>query len=210
MTLHYHSPRGYEFVRKTFNFHLPSSKTIQRWYAASDLRGDPGIQQKTLDRLKTIAETYEKKNHSQILCSLMVDEMSIRSQVFWSQQRLDYVGLADIKNGSNQKSIAKQALVFMLNGINEDFEFPLAYYLVSSLDSMERGDLLKNVVKAATECGVRIVSCTFDGHPCNFGMAESMGAKLNIEAENFQPFFKNPISGENIHILLDVYGRKKL
>lgn len=112
LALHYYSPRGYEYVRKTFNSHLPSSKTIQRWYIASDLRGEPGIQQETLTRLKTIADSYEKKNKCQLLCSLMIDEMYIRSQVFWSQQRLDYVGLAGIAKDSGPKPIGKQALVF--------------------------------------------------------------------------------------------------
>lgn len=80
--LHHYSPRGYEYVRKTFNFHLPCSKTIQRWYCASDLRGDPGIQQDTLNRLQTIADAYEQQNKSRLSCSLMVDEMSIRPRFF--------------------------------------------------------------------------------------------------------------------------------
>lgn len=98
----------------------------------------------------------------------------------------------------------------MLNGISVDFEFPIAYYLISSLDKEKRGDLLTDIIKAVSGCSVRIVSCTFDGHPCNFGMAEASGAKLNVEAEDFKPIIKNPLNGENIYILLDAPHMEKL
>lgn len=210
LSLHYHSPRGYEYVRRTFNYHLPSSKTIQRWYAASDIRGEPGIQQDTFSRLKIIADKYEEQNKSRIVCCLMLDEMSIRSQVFWSQQRLDYVGLAGTASDTTMRPIAKHAFVFMLNGRNVDFEFPVAYYLISSMDKSARGQLLSDVIKAVTESGVKIVACTFDGHPCNFGMAESLGANLDVHSNEFQPIIKNPLNGEKIYILLDVPHMEKL
>lgn len=68
------SPRAYEIVRRTFHNHLPSVYTIRKWFANSDIRGDPGIQTDTLDRLKKIAHDFEEKNKRKLLCSLVYDE----------------------------------------------------------------------------------------------------------------------------------------
>lgn len=32
LTLHYYSPKAYEYVRKTFDTCLPSTRTIRKWY----------------------------------------------------------------------------------------------------------------------------------------------------------------------------------
>lgn len=66
LSLHFHSPRGYEFVRKTFNNHLPHPKVIQKWYANSDVRGDPGIQSDHMDKLKNISTEFKEKNNREL------------------------------------------------------------------------------------------------------------------------------------------------
>lgn len=74
-----HSPRAYELVRRTFHKHLPAVATIQRWFANSDIRGDPGISTETLNRLKKITDDFETSNDRKLLCSLVFDEMYIRA-----------------------------------------------------------------------------------------------------------------------------------
>lgn len=144
----------------------------------------------------------------------MLDEMSIRAQVFWSQQRIDYVGFAELPStdadATANRQIAKQSIVFMLNGVNVHFEFPVAYFLISSLDKNTKAELLRDIIKAVTECGIKIVGCTFDGHPCNFGMVEALGANLDVLASDFKPIVKNPINGEKIYIFLDAPHMEKL
>lgn len=77
-TLHYHSPRAYEFVRESFQNHLPHPKTIQSWYVNSDVNGQPGVQADHMAKLKKIAADFEKQNNSQIHCSLVVRKFSGR------------------------------------------------------------------------------------------------------------------------------------
>lgn len=214
LALHYYSPRAYEFVRQTLNFRLPHTKTIQCWYAASDLRGDPGIQEETIARLKKCCNYYKEAN-IQPICTLMFDEMSIRSQVFWSQLKLDYVGLASTNNvttadANSVAQIARQAIVFMLNGINISFDFPVAYYLINSIDKEQRKELLLEVIKAVTVCGIRIVAVAFDGLPSNFAMCELLGAHLNPYSPTFKTTFKNPVTNDNIYIILDPPHMEKL
>lgn len=85
-----------------------------------------------------MAEEFATKHQRKLMCSLVFDEMSIRQQVMWSLHQLDYIGYInygkDTENPENpQNIIAKQAIVFVLNGIDVNFEFPVAYYFIDTL-----------------------------------------------------------------------------
>lgn len=41
LTLHYYSPRAYNYVRAKFNNALPNQRTLREWYKA--VNGDPGF-----------------------------------------------------------------------------------------------------------------------------------------------------------------------
>lgn len=194
LALHYYSPRTYEYVRKVFHNHLPHPKTIQQWYANSDVRGDPGLQDDTMKRLTKIAQQYELDRGRKLLCSLVFDEMHIRSQVFWNLQQLEYVGFNNYRDNPDfdQKRIAKQAIVFFLNGIDVNFEFPVAYLLIDKLKKEQKKTLLEPIIKAISDCGVRITNLTFDGDASNIPMAEMFGANLDVLSPAFQPFIINP------------------
>lgn len=55
---------------------------------------------------------------------------------FKYEEQTDYVGHVNIEQNekSDSKFVAKQALVFILTGINLQFEFPVAYYLIHKLN----------------------------------------------------------------------------
>lgn len=203
--LHYYSRRGYEFVRKTFHNHLPAPKVIQRWYANSDVQGEPGLHKGTLERLKNICEDI--KNDTDMICSLVFEEMNIQTQVFWSAQQIDYVGFVtdDFKRNNNdpKRVIAKQALVFLLNGVNMNFEFPVAYFMIDSIRMHEKKELLESVIKGATECGITIANITFDGFASNIPMTQMFEANLDVLSSSFKPYFSNPLNGEAIYVILD-------
>lgn len=112
LSLHYYSPRAYEFLRETFNNHLPHPKTIKSWYANSDLRGDPGIQLDVMKKLKQFAKGFEEEHGSQVLCSLVFDEMYIRRQVFWSLQQLEYIGHINYAQESTSQETSSLILFF--------------------------------------------------------------------------------------------------
>lgn len=149
-----------------------------------------------MDKLKRIAEKYEQTHEKKLMCSLVFDEMNVRRQIYFSSHQLEYVGYVDIEkpsidgeDESTDKTIAKQAIVFMLNGINANFEFPVAYYFIDTLDQTQRKDLLDEIVKVVTEAGVKISNVTFDGYPSNIGMCAQLGADFDVFSPKFQPFF---------------------
>lgn len=66
-TLSYHSPAAYEVIRKAFNNNLPHRRTLKSWLASSDISGEAGITQETLDRLK---KHVDGLNGQQLICSM--------------------------------------------------------------------------------------------------------------------------------------------
>lgn len=204
-SLHYYSPRAYQYVRKIFNNNLPHKRTIRSWYANSDIRGEPGIQEAHMNRLKKIATDYKKVNGHDMICSLVFDEMNIRKQVMWSLQQLNYNGFVNYGQNPNdeEKIIAKQVIVFILNGVEVNFEFPVAYYFITTLKKLQRKQLLCDVIKAVTDCGIEISNITFDGYASNIPMCELFGINLNVFSPNFQPFLLNPITNNKIYIFVD-------
>lgn len=211
-----YSTRAYQFIRKSFHNHLPALRTIKAWFANSDIRGDPGIQDETIERLKKIAAEYKEKNGHDLICCLIFDEMHLRKQILFSMEKMEYVGFANYgrKPGNEQTSFAKQAIVFLLNGIDVNFEFPVVYHFIDDLDMHQRKNLIEEVIAMVTRCGIRITNLTFDGYSANMPAMELLGAelKINLKQKNrkFRPFIVNPINKNKIFVMLDPCHMEKL
>lgn len=111
------------------------------------------------------------------------------------------------KSSDDRKIIAKQAIVFLLNGIDVHFEYPIAYYFIHELDQHQRKELLTEAISMVTRCGIKLISITCDGHPANIPALTMLGANLKINLattnEEFRPYIDNPISQEPIYVILD-------
>lgn len=214
--LSYHSPRTYDYVRKQFHNHLPHRKTISSWFLNSDLRSDPGIQDSQIEKLKKIAADYQAKHQRKLMCCLMFDEIHLRQQICWSFQQMRYAGYTNISEISIENpekkldNVAKQAIVFLLNGIDINFEFPDAYYFINEMTAKDRKNLLAEVIAMVSRCGIKITNLTFDGLAGNIPACEMLGANLNVRHKEFKPYIVDPITNENIYIISDPCHMEKL
>lgn len=220
LTLHYLSPRAYRFVRNTFNNHLPAISTIQKWYRLSESNAKSGISHSSLNILRQRVKEL-KENGKQLLCSLSFDEMSIKQHVQWDNASKEFVGFvtyAKLKDkesvkpsndNSNAKKedgtpIAKNALVFMINGVNDFIRIPVAYYFVQSTEGIDKCALVEDIVTSLTNCGVRISNITFDGHSSNISTCKWLGANVGTTPSNIVQYFLNPVEkSERIYIIYD-------
>ena len=78
VSLHFYSPKAYKFVRKAF--HLPSPSTIRSW--ATTVECEPGFLKQVINHLQNNLPEDNKD------CVLLVDEMSIESDVLWDARHL--------------------------------------------------------------------------------------------------------------------------
>lgn len=101
--------------------------------------------------------------------------------------------------------LAKEALVYLLTGINQRWKIPVAYFFVAGLTTEERAEITKKVLEFISASKVHVIALTFDGLPANI----SMCLKLNADVYK-KPYFKHPIDDYNIYIFFDAAHMLKL
>lgn len=205
LTLNFYSSSAYNYVRKTFNNCLPHPSTIRKWLSSVD--GSPGYTAESLKAIKLkVAELREK--NQELICGLIMDEIAIKKHIHWNGKR--YLGFVDFGTKLESDSLpeAKEALVFLLVGLNTRWKIPIAYFLLNGLEASTKANLVNGCLKMCHDCGARIVSFTFDGTVTNFSVGRILGAKL--EATDLKPWFVHPFSSHRVHIFLDVCHMIKL
>lgn len=80
LTLSFHSPRAYRYIREKFGKTLPSPSTLTKWYAKSDCNGEPGILPEAMKTLESAVKALANEG-KQFLGSLAFDEVYIRRHV---------------------------------------------------------------------------------------------------------------------------------
>lgn len=188
----YYSMAAYQSMRLFFNKNLPSKRSLQMWYSHVD--GSPGVSKSSMEILYEKSQEYFSKNNHRLHVSLIWDEMSIRKELCWCNAKKEFLGFCTVMNSSvNDKDensaepkLAKDSLVWMVVG--PDFKLPVAYELLSELETYDRAAMMLNVIKCVEQTGVVIVSITSDALAANITSYESLGVNF-IEGK---PYMKSP------------------
>lgn len=201
-TVSFMSPKAYKYLRGIFPA-LPHLSTLRKWHAQIDVK--PGICQAALDILKA---KHVKTNNTgkKLLCSIMVDDISIRKHIRWNSKK--YTGFVTYSK-SNMKSIetnikrstlpsrATEAMVIMVVCLNENWKIPIAYHFIHGLSGEDRANIILQCLEKLHPTGINVLSLTFDGGSSNIRMAESLGAKFcyttNFDLSILHPITKEPI-----------------
>ncbi|CAB4041035.1 THAP domain-containing 9, partial, partial [Paramuricea clavata] len=206
MTLKFYSTKAYNYVRKSFDLGLPHVSVIRSWY--SSMNGEPGFTKNALAALK-VKVLAAKENRQEVVCALMLDEMSIRKHVEWDGKQ--FRGYVDLGTGINDDSLpeATDALVFMAVSVNSGWKVPCGYFLVNGLTGEQKANLTKECITKLHEVGVKVVSLTCDGPTSHQAMLKLLGAQLS--PDGLQAFFQHPCDPKaKIYILLDACHMIKL
>lgn len=211
LTLHFYSPKAYEFVRNEFNTVLPHSRTLGKWY--SHVGADPGFTQESLNMLTLKAKNSDKP----IYCALMIDEVAIRQHVEWDG--LKYHGYVNIGGAieSDSMEVATECLVFMVVCVNELWKLPVGYFLCNHLNSLQKSELVKQALNLLYETKINIISLTFDGCPTNLTMSKLLGCNLNFKSlktdfniyDLNQPIVILPDPAHMIKLVRNTFGEKQ-
>jgi len=111
LTLNFWSCKAYTYIRKTFNTCLPHPRTLSKWYQKID--AEPGFTKESFSILKS---KCNNSNHK-ILCTLVIDEMSIRKGLKWDASSKKYYGFIDTGTEIETDALphATESLVFFIN-----------------------------------------------------------------------------------------------
>lgn len=200
-TLHFYSPRAYNYVRSVLNDRLPAVSTIRKWI--SSINGEPGFSKEAFDVLKLRANDANK-NGNEILSCLIFDEMAIRKREDYDEHNDKKIGL--VTYGTDKNKYAKEALVFLISGINDKFKIPVAYFLIAGLKADEKAALTREVILMIGKTGIKVVGMTFDGLNTNISVCKTLGADF----VNNKGYIINPHSDEKIYVYLDACHMLKL
>ncbi|KAL2092739.1 hypothetical protein ACEWY4_012537 [Coilia grayii] len=203
-TLHFYSPKAYDYVRKNFNNFLPHSQTIRQWY--SSISADPGFTVASFTALKAHVEANKAQGRDTV-CALTLDEMHLHAMTEYAGHQLH--GYVNIGSGEIENNMAKEALVVMVVAINESWKVPIAYFLINSMDATDKANVVRESLSRLYEVGIKVVSLTFDGLKTNIAMARKLGANINIK--DMKPYFPHPEDqSQQVHVLLDACHMLKL
>ena len=166
-----------------------------------------GVPEPSFQALSLKVKESEKLG-AKVICSLMLDEMSLKKQGEWDGKM--YRGVVDLGDGSSKNApLATNALVFMVVAMNGSFKVPIGYFPIVSLTGCEKCNLVKIALKKLVDVGVHVVSLICDGPPAHFTMMTELGASLDVK--NLQTFFINTEdSNRKIHVFVDVCHMLKL
>lgn len=169
---------------------------------------EPGISETAIKIIKKKVEDKQQCGEK-LICSIVFDEMSIKKNVQWAHPESKMLGFPTYGRKSGSNELAKQAIVYILNGLNENFHLPLCYHFIASLDGQQKKNLLLELLEKLVETGIVISSITFDGHQSNILLCKMFGANINIHSPTFQPYF-HLNNGHRIFIMLDPVHMLKL
>lgn len=208
LTLHFYSPKAYNYVRKTWTNLLPAPSTIKSWYQVID--GSPGFTKEALNAIALRAKDSSKS----VIVNLVLDEMAIREQVIFHQGTfhggVDYGTIQESGHDNDSLRTATNALVFMAVSLNDSWKIPIGYFLIHSLNGSERANLLTQALQLLHDCNCKVYSTTFDGAASNFAMCTALGANFKYGTPQFKPYFINPITSDKCFIFLDFCHSFKL
>lgn len=144
----------------------------------------------------------EKVAAGPVYCNLNVDEMCVKCHVEIDTHQNFY---GHVNMGTNvvydcdEIPVAKNALVFLIVGMNGYWKILVGCFLIDGLTGIERGNLLAKAIDLITETGANLHSVTFNGASVNLSMCTSLGADLNTKT----PYIQNPNTFEKILVFHD-------
>ena len=200
LTLHFHSPKAYRFVRRTFELALPHESVLRRWCMSVD--GSPGFTEQSFKQLEAKVLDEEKKN-KKVIVHVTADEMAIRKQVESCKGGL--TGCIDLGLGSQPDDTtpqATEALVFMAVGVNAAWKLPMAYFLINSLRGEEKASLIDTCINKLRDINVHVTGLTVDGLSSNFSMMENLGVGVDWKSPD-PAFFSSGHSDEPLSMVFD-------
>lgn len=199
-TLYFYSPSAYEYIRTTFNWHLPTIRTMRKWYTAID--ASSGFTEIAFDALSKKAIELKAQNKP-LIVALIFDEMNIRKHSQWDAANKEFLGHINAGKQENYEGfspLAKENLVLMVSGIGTNFKIPIGYFPSNGLCAPEKAALLNEAIIKLTNIHVTVASLTSDGAKSNVPAYNILGTKFDED----KPYFENPLkNGSKIYIIMD-------
>ena len=203
MTLHYYSPKAYDFVRKVL--YLPHPSSIRSWTASVDC--EPGFLCDVIYLIGNMATN----NTTVSDVVLIVDAMAIHKGTWWDPRKRCFVGNVDYGTAIPEASddLATEVLVFLICGVKGHWKHPVGYFLQNKISADVQAQLIKDCIGLLHTSGLRVVALVFNGTFGNQSTAVQLGCDMDVS--NIQSYFPNHVlPSERVYVIFDVCHMLKL
>lgn len=181
----YCSPKGYKYARE-YVLLLPSTRTLSRF--VGDISLETGVTPLIKSRLQVEANILKK---AELVCSLVVDEMSIKQQLQYDNKLDSFFGERDqLPNKSSDLSekekipvLANRLLCFMICGLSTKFRLPAGYFFTKQLTGSQLHALTLSVIHHVEECGFLVLRLVTDNHKTNVSMMKRFSGSRSLKTD---------------------------
>src|SRR5277367_1476556 len=179
LSLYAKSSGTYDTLRASGFLQLPCRRTL---YDYSHINTpQTGFQDDAFQYLKEQVEKFE--DASKEFFTLLVDEISIKSDICYSKQSGEFIGFvnlngvgndflklqADInqENPTGNSSVAKHMLVLMVRGLTSNIKCAIAHFPVESSTADMLYSIIWEAIYYLENIGIKVLCVTADGASCN-------------------------------------------
>ena len=151
VSLYHASGKAYRILSKLFI--LPTKSSLRRYI--SRMPAATGISQGALNIIK---KKVDSMNELEKLCTLCMDELSLKTNLFYDITKDMIVGLEDFGSGTRTNKVANHAFVILLRSISGKWKQPLGYALVNGgCPREEMEELMKDAIDKVEGIGLNVV-----------------------------------------------------
>ena len=189
ISIYHTSGKAYRLPTKLFI--LPSKSSLRRYI--SKMPTLPGFPQGAINIIRSKVSQMDEQEKLVTLC---MDEMSLKTHLYYDISADKIVGLEDYGSGCRTNKVATTGLVFLVRSITGGWKQPLGYALVNGAcprDEMET--LMREAIDKLKGIGLTVVVVISD-MGLNF---QSLANHLNITPEN--PWFIH--NNEKVFVMFD-------
>ena len=189
LRLYHISGKAYRCLAKLLK--LPSKKTLTN--LVSNVSSGCSFTDKSL---YVLWQRVEQVPLGSRFCSLIMDEMSLKSHLHYDEKNDSIIGFEDFGDKETSGAIAKSALVLMARGILQNWKQPIAYYFVNeSYDRLHFKEIVTEAIMHLENMGLSAISLVSD-QGSEFA---SFFAYMGVSEE--EPVFE--INGKKYFVLYD-------
>lgn len=213
ISLHTTSAKAYRYVREKFGKNLPHPDTIKEWFRSSDLDASSGITEHSMNALEKLSNQMLSDTPGKpLVAALLMDEMAIKRNMMWDRATNTFIGAIDCgsPNADDDITLANNALVFMVSGMNVFIQQPVAYYFIKTLKANDRAELVLKNITELSKRNIKVKTLIFDGYSSNVLMCDILGANFKAKDGNYITHFKNPHDNDIVYIMYDPSHCQKL
>lgn len=179
LSIYFRNKRTYTYLAKIFA--LPSRTMLQNYVSSFNIGA--GWNSFAFSALKEKLEDLDQKDR---VCCVSLDAMDISKGINYNTRKDKFDGFEDLASYGCTKRVAKQALVFMVQGVASKFKQVVGYFLFSSMMTSDAvKPMLIDCISKLKDIGVipKVLVCD-QGGP-HRGLFRKLGATVT------KPYFEH-------------------